>query len=311
MRKLIAIVGPTAVGKSALALELAPQLDGEIINADSRQVYRYMDIGTAKPSPEERRTVPHHLLDIVDPDADFSLALYQQLAYRTIEDIQKRERLPLLVGGTGLYVWAVVEGWQIPPAPPHPDLRRYLEAIAAEEGGLALYRRLQELDPQAASRIDPRNVRRVIRALEVIQRTGQPFSQLQQKAAPPFQSFILGLDTGRADLYHRIDRRVEAMIEKGWIEEVKRLLARGYGLELPAMSGLGYRELGLYLEGRLGLSEATQRIKYQNHRFARHQYAWFRRSDKRIHWLQAGPEASKEAQKLIKGWIAMPGSATL
>lgn len=285
MKHLIAIVGPTATGKSKLALDLAQIFDAEIVNADSRQVYRGMDIGTAKPSPEERALVPHWLLDLVDPDENFSLALYQELAYKAIQDIQQRGKLAILVGGSGLYVWSVIEGWQIPRVPPNPELRRNLEKKAKNQGSLALYQELQQLDPLAAQRIDPRNLRRVIRALEVCQLAGIPFSQLKRKESPPFSNFILGLTTQREELYQRIDARVDQMVEQGLVAEVQGLISRGYGLNLPSLSSIGYRQIGRFLRGEVSLPMAVQQIKFETHRFARHQYGWFRLDDPRIHWL--------------------------
>jgi len=283
--RLIAIVGPTAAGKSRLALRLAQQFNGEIVSADSRQMYRHMDIGTAKPGREERALVPHHLIDIVNPDEDFSLAQYQQLAYHTIVDIHQRGKLPWLVGGSGLYVWAVLEGWSIPPVPPDAALRRTLAERAAKGEVAELYQELMALDPVAAQKIDPRNVRRVIRALEVTRSAGVPFSQLQQKKAPPFQTLIIGLTAARAELYRRIDARIDEMVARGLVDEVKELVKMGYSLNLPAMSGIGYRQIGLYLRGELSLAEAIQQIKYETHRFARHQYNWFRLNDERIQWF--------------------------
>ena len=292
---LIAIVGPTAAGKSRLALELASRFDGEIVNGDSRQVYRRMDIGTAKPSPQERDQVPHHLVDIVDPDEPYSLALYLTQARQAIEDIQGRGKLPFLVGGTGQYVWGLLEGFHAPQVPPNPSLRARLEVQAVEEGTEALWQRLQEVDSIAASRIDHRNVRRVVRALEVYQETGIPFSQAQRREAPSYRSLVIGLTLDRPRLYERIDRRVEAMVEKGWPQEVAQLLEHGYSPELSSMSSLGYREMAAYTGGEMTLEEAVGRIKTATHRFARHQYAWFRLKDPRIHWLDADDEGFVDA----------------
>ena len=303
MKPLIAIVGPTAVGKSKLALFLAQNFDGEIVNADSYQVYRFMDIGTAKPSLEERALVPYHLIDIVAPDEPFSLALYQELAYKAIEDIRQRGRLPLLVGGSGLYVWAVLEGWKIPQVAPDGELRRKLEQRAAAEGSLALYRELQEIDPAAAMRIDPRNVRRVIRALEVCRVAGVPFSGLQQKSPPPFPVMTLGLTASREDLYRRIDARVDDMVKKGLVEEVRSLMGKGYGLDLSAMSGIGYRQIGGCLQGKLALPEAVQQIKFETHRLARHQYAWFRPSDPRLQWFDIREELGEAVVRWVRSAI--------
>jgi len=300
----VAIVGPTAAGKSALAIKLAREFDGEIINADSRQVYRYMDIGTAKPGREELSRVPHHLVDIKNPDEDFSLAQYQQLAYRAIDDIQRRGRLPLLVGGSGLYVRAVLEGWGIPKVGPDPEFRRSMEEKAAEDGVTELYRELIETDPEAARSIDPRNVRRLIRALEVSRQAGAPFSRLQSKEAPPFDIMIIGLTAERAELYRRIDLRVDAMIERGLVEEVRKLMNMGYSPELPAMSGIGYKQIGMYLRGELALESAVYQIKTGTHRLVRRQYNWFRLTDDSIHWFDIHDDFGPEVMALVAGFIS-------
>jgi tRNA dimethylallyltransferase len=274
---LLAIVGPTAVGKTALAIALARRLGGEIVSADSRQVYRYMDIGTAKPTPAERAAAPHHLIDVVDPDADFSLGLYQELASAAIADIAARGKLPLLVGGTGQYLAAVLQGWDVPRVAPRPELRAALEREAQAAGAVALHARLAQVDPAAAAAIQPSNLRRVIRALEVYEVTGRPISEQQTRHAPPYRARALWLALPAPALYARIDARVDAMVAAGLVDEVRGLLARGYGWELPAMSGLGYREFRPYLEGLSTLDEAVQRLKYDTHAFARRQPNWFRR----------------------------------
>ncbi len=285
MNQLLAIVGPTGVGKSKLALQLAQAFDGEIVSADSRQVYRYMDIGTAKPSSEERALAPHHLIDILNPDQDFSLAQYQRLAFQAIEGIQQRGKLAVLVGGSGQYVWSVLEGWGIPQVAPDPEFRHSLEEKAARVGEDELYQELASVDPVAAQRIDPRNVRRTIRALEVHRETETPFSQLQHKAAPPFSAQIVGLTTDRAELYRRIDLRVDGMIERGLVDEVKQLMNRGYDFNLTAMSSIGYKQIGLFLKGELTLAAAIQQIKFETHRLVRQQYTWFQLQDDRIKWF--------------------------
>ncbi|MCK4368226.1 MAG: tRNA (adenosine(37)-N6)-dimethylallyltransferase MiaA [Dehalococcoidales bacterium] len=285
MNRLLAIVGPTGVGKSNLALRLAQTFDGEIVSADSRQIYRYMDIGTAKPSPEERALVTHHLIDIASPDEDFSLAQYQRLAYRAIEDIQRRNKLALVVGGSGQYVWSVLEGWGIPQVAPDPEFRQSLEEKAASGGEDELYEELTSVDPVAAQRIDPRNVRRTIRALEVYSETETPFSRLQRKEAPPFNTLIIGLTADREELYRRIDLRVDEMIERGLVDEVKRLVNRGFNFNLTAMSGIGYKQIGMFLRGELILAGAIQQIKFETHRLVRQQYTWFRLQDDRIKWF--------------------------
>ena len=236
MNCLVAIVGPTGIGKSRLALSLAQAFNGEIVSADSRQVYRYMDIGTAKPVPQELSLVRHHLVGIINPDEDFSLAQYQHLAGRAIDDINQRNRLALLVGGSGLYVWSVLEGWEIPKVPPDLEFRRSLEKKAAEVGKDELYQELMKVDPVVADRIDRRNVRRVIRALEVQRFNKKLPPQVRYEKTLPFETLIIGLTADRSEIYRRVDLRVDRMIEQGLVEEVKKLVAMGYDLNLPAMS---------------------------------------------------------------------------
>ena len=300
---LILIVGPTAVGKTALAVRLARAVGGEIVSADSRQVYRGLDIGTAKATPQEQAQVPHHLLDVVDPDQSLGLAQYQALAYAAVEDILQRGRIPFLVGGTGQYVMAVAEGWQVPRVPPDEALRRQLYAQAETEGAAALHARLRALDPVAAGRIDPRNVRRVVRALEVCLRTGRPFSAQQQKSPPPYRLLWIGLTLPRPRLYERIDARVERMLAAGLEEEVRGLVAAGYGFDLPAMSGVGYGQFAPYLAGEISLEEVARRIKRATRRFVRHQANWFRAGDPRIHWFQAEPDPYPAVLDLIRRFL--------
>ncbi len=274
---VVALVGPTAVGKTALSLELAEALNGEIVSADSRLVYRGMDIGTAKPTPEEQARVPHHLIDLIDPAGDYSLATYQAAAYAAINAIVARGRLPLLVGGTGQYVAAVLEGWQIPHVPPQVELRNTLLAQAERDGIAILHQQLAQIDPEAAAAIDPSNVRRVIRALEVFHVTGQPMSVLQTRQPPPYRMTTLDLERPRGELYARIDERVDAMIHSGLIAEVFGLIRSGYSWELPAMSSLGYREFARLWAGTAAAPACISQLKFNTHRFARKQGAWFRR----------------------------------
>lgn len=294
MNRLVAIVGPTAIGKSRLALHLAQTFSGEIVSADSRQVYRYLDIGTAKPSRQERSLIPYHLIDIIDPADDFSLAQYQKLAYQAIDDIQQRGKLAILAGGSGLYLWSVLEGWLIPQVPPDPEFRQSLLEKAASGGTEQLYQELKKIDPVAAQSIDRRNVRRLVRAFEVHRYGGIPSPRLQRKKAPPFNILIIGLTTDRAELYRRVDSRVEQMTEQGLVEEVRQLVSTGYGLELPAMSGIGYKQIGRFLNGELTLATAIEQIKFETHRFVRRQYNWFRLSDKRIRWFDIKDEVEAE-----------------
>jgi tRNA dimethylallyltransferase len=297
---LIALVGPTAAGKTALALALAERLRErvacEVVSADSRQIYRGMDIATAKPTAAERARLPHHLLDVVWPDESYTLAQYQRDATAAIAAIHVRGRLPLLVGGTGLYVRAVVDGLAIPTVAPDPKLRAALEAEAAAQGAAALHARLAALDPLAAARIAPTNVRRVVRALEVCLVTGQPFSAQQGARPTPYHTLLLGLNMERATLYGRADARIEAMLAAGLVEETRGLVARGYGWELPAMSSLGYREVGAYLRGEATLADAVARFTLATHAYIRRQLTWFR-PDTRIIWLDATLPAESLAEQ--------------
>ncbi|MFC2039120.1 tRNA (adenosine(37)-N6)-dimethylallyltransferase MiaA [Chloroflexota bacterium] len=303
-KPLIAIVGPTATGKSNLALKLSLSLNGEIIGADSRQVYRGMDIGTAKLTPEEMSTVPHYLIDIINPDENFSLAQYRGLACQAINDIGSGGKLPMLVGGSGLYVWTVVEGWEIPEVAPNPELREMLEGRAAIGEGPELFRELAEIDPESAQRIDPRNVRRVIRALEVTGTTGIPFSQMQRREAPDFDTLVIGLTTERKELHRRIDNRVDEMIKAGLVEEVKTLLDAGYTSDLPALSGIGYKQIVMFLNGEIELEAAAQKIKVETHRLVRRQYNWFRLKNEKIHWFDIAKDIEPEIKELVTGFIS-------
>lgn len=292
------------MGKTSASLYLAPLFRGEIVNADSRQIYRHMDVGTAKPSLAERAVVPHHLIDIVDPDQEYSLALYQRQALAAIRDVHQRGKLPILVGGSGLYVRAVAEGLAIPSVPPDPDLRSELEARAQREGPQALHAELRRLDLVAAGRIDARNVRRVVRALEVTLKAGTPISELQRKRSTPFRVLKLGLTIPREELYRRIDERVDWQIAHGLIEENMALRERGYGPDLPAMSSLGYRQIAYYLDGRATLDEAVALTKNETHRFARQQNTWFRPTDSSIHWLASDASAPGRMAELVGAFLA-------
>jgi tRNA dimethylallyltransferase len=284
---LLVILGPTASGKTALALTLAAALNGEIIGADSRQIYRHMDIGTAKPIAQQRARVPHHLIDMVAPDENLGLAQYQRMAYAAIDSVHDRGNLPLLVGGTGQYITAVVEGWSIPEVPPNPTLRAELEAYAAQHGPDALHARLAARDPAAAAAIDHRNVRRVVRALEVCIETDTPITELQRKQPPPYRIRQYGLALDRDHLRARADARFDAMMADGLLDEVRWLLDHGYDRSLPAMSGLGYAQLATHLQDGLPLAEAVASAKQATHDFIRRQITWFRGHDDGIIWLDA------------------------
>jgi tRNA dimethylallyltransferase len=312
---LLVIVGPTASGKTALAIALAERLPdetsatgvtgAEAVSADSRQIYRSMDIATAKPTSEERARLPHHLLDVVSPDESYTLAQYQADATAAIASIWARHHLPLLVGGTGLYVRAVVDGLAIPQVAPNPTLRAALEADAAAHGPDALHARLAALDPIAAARIAPSNTRRVIRALEVCITSGRPFSEQQGARPTPYRPLLLGLNMERQALYARADTRVDAMLAAGLVEETRGLVARGYDWHLPAMSSLGNREIGTYLRGEASLTEAVARLKLNTHAYIRRQLTWFR-PDPRITWLDAAlptETLADQALPLMLSWL--------
>jgi tRNA dimethylallyltransferase len=303
MKRLVAIVGPTAIGKSRLALRLAKTFNGEIISADSRQVYCHLDIGTAKPSPHELSLVPHHLIDVINPDEDFSLAQYLQFARQAMEDILGRGRLPFLVGGTGLYVKAVLEGWQLPGVSPNREFRYNKEKKASEGSIDELYNELVIADPDAAAKIDRRNVRRVIRALEVCARAGRAFSQLGSKQNPAFMPCIIGLTTDRIELYRLADHRVDEMVERGLVREVEILQKMGFSLGLPSMSGIGYRQIGQFLRNEITLEEAKNRMKTGTHRFIRHQYAWFRKDDEKIRWFDIKRQPEIEIERLLSEFL--------
>lgn len=274
---LVVLLGPTAVGKTELSLQLAERFDGEIVGADSRQLYQGMDIGTAKPTPDELVRVPHHLIDLCPPDQSITLAEYQRLAYAAIDAIHARGRVPFLVGGTALYLRAVVEGLRIPEVPPNPALRAELEAVLVDQGREELFRRLAAVDPATAAVVDRNNPRRLLRALEIVLLTGQSKVELEGADPPPYAILQIGLERPRPALYARIDSRVAAMVQAGWVEETARLMAAGYAPTLPAMTSLGYREIAAYLQGEMDLEAAIARIQIETHRFVRHQLTWFRR----------------------------------
>lgn len=316
MTKVVFLIGPTAVGKTDLAIELAEAFAGEIIGADSRQVYRGFDIGTAKPTRAQRARIPHHLIDVADSDERFTLVDYLELARAAIADVAARGRVPFVVGGTGQYLWALLHGHRPPAVVPDPDLRQRLEALLHSEGTEALYAELAQLDPLLAGRTDRLNPRRVIRAMEVAMARSkhegvQGLVPLAPAHAEPVEAWasaddleeplVLGLTLPREHLYARADARIEAMLAAGWLEEVRDLIARhGDARRLPAFAALGYRQLVTHLAGEASLVESVQRAKFETHRFIRQQYAWFRRPDFGTQWLDledrvSATEAFREA----------------
>lgn len=279
MNPLIILAGPTAVGKTELSLQLAQRLEAEIISADSMQVYKRMDIGTAKPSLEERKAVPHHLIDLVEPNQDFSVADYQKCFEQTVASIYAKGKLPLLTGGTGLYIRACIQGFNLEPGEPLPDLRKKLKEEAEQYGPDYIHQRLVKVDPVAAAKIHPNDVRRVIRALEVFQNTGVPISQLQQKKNSRFKYNViyLFLNRERDELYRRIELRVDRMISEGLVEEVHSLLESGFSPQLKSMQSLGYKQICSYLQQEISLEEAIASIKQETRHYAKRQLTWFRK----------------------------------
>ena len=300
--KIVVIAGPTAGGKSAAALELAGLFEAEIINADSMQVYRYLDIGTAKPTQAERNAVKHHLIDILYPDEEFSAALYREAAQGAIADIQARGKRAMVVGGTGLYIKALtaglIRGGEVDPA-----IRSRLQAEAQAGGREQLYGRLKEADPATAAQLHPHDTYRVVRALEVYERTGQPISTLRKShlfKEGPYQTLKIGLQKERGELYDRIDQRVDAMMEQGLTEEVARILEMGYAPSLKALQSLGYKQIIHHLQGEYDLAEAVRLIKRDTRRYARRQLTWFK-GDSEIRWIEY-PRDRNVVKDMIEGF---------
>ena len=293
-RSIVVVVGPTGVGKTDVAFHLATQLGGEIVSADSRLVYRTMDIGTAKPDAAMRREVPHHMIDLVDPDRQYTSKDYERAARAAIEDILKRGKVPVVAGGTGLYVKALFHGIFDGPGA-NPELRRHLQDLGRREGGQSLWRRLSRVDPDKARVTDPRNLARVIRALEVFETTGEPMSVLERAATPfavPFAT--IGLVRDRGDLYARIEQRVDCMIEAGLVDEVRGLVGRGYAESPVVKKTLGYGEILQYLRGDIPLTAATALIKKNTRHFAKRQLTWFRK-DPATRWMDVTARSDYEA----------------
>jgi tRNA dimethylallyltransferase len=298
-RPLLAIAGATATGKSDLAVRLAETLDGEAVNADAYALYRGLDIGTAKPTRVMQARVRHHLVDVADPDEPLTLARYLDAAHAALDDIWARGKLPVLAGGSGQYVWALLEGWQVPRVAPDLELRAELEALPVD----ALHQRLDALDSEAAARLDPNNPRRLVRAIEVVSRTGLPLAACQTRQPIDADVLIIGLRLPREQLYERIDRRAEAQFAAGFVEEVQGLRDAGYGETSPLRSGVGYKEVSAHLDGAYDLDEALRRTKNANHRLVRRQGAWFKDGDERIHWVEASVDPLPKALEMVDPWV--------
>jgi len=304
-KPLIIIIGPTAVGKTEVSINLAEELNGEIISADSRLFYRGMNIGTAKPSSTDQNRVCHYLIDVADIDETWSLAVFQEAVYRIADEIRGRGKIPFLVGGTGQYVRAIIEGWCIPPQEPNSKLREKLQSWGYTIGSEKLYEKLQMLDPAAAEKIEPRNMRRTIRALEVILSTGRLFSTQRYRKPIDFQYKLIGLLRDRKELYQRIDKRIERMFRAGLLEEVQTILNSGFERTLPSLSAIGYKEAIALLHDEIDQDEAIRLIKRRTRQYVRRQANWFKESDPKIKWFRMKPGVNEVVKTFIlstDGW---------
>ncbi|MGC9968124.1 MAG: tRNA (adenosine(37)-N6)-dimethylallyltransferase MiaA [Minisyncoccia bacterium] len=300
MPKIVAVVGPTASGKTALAIAIARRFDGEIVSADSRQVYRGMDIGTAKPTRTEMRAAPHHLIDIKNPDEEYAVAEYKEDALLAIRDILARKKLPIVIGGTGLYVKAVLENLDIPKIKANPALRERLEREIKERGLPAVFDKLVALDPEAAYVVDPKNPRRIVRALEVALTTGIPFTAQRKKNEPLFDALVIGLNPPPDILRKRIDARVDRMVRDGLVKETEQLVKK-YGADCQALDAIGYREIIDYLQKKHSLPETVALIKTNTWHYAKRQLTWFRK-DKTVRWMRG----KSKTFAAIKKWLGDP-----
>jgi tRNA dimethylallyltransferase len=303
VKPVILLIGPTAVGKTELSIALAKAIGAEIVSVDSRLLYRGMSIGTAKPAPAVMDTIRHHLIDVAEPTETWSLSRYLKAVELAISGIHDRRNVPLLVGGTGQYLAAIVEGWQPPPRADDPGFRQEMQAIARREGPKALHARLAQVDPAAADRIDARNVRRVVRALEIYHVTNTPPSEQRKRVPPEYSFLILGLKRDREELYQRIDDRIEAMIAAGWVEEVASLLDQGLSEDSPALSAIGYRQIAEYLEGQRDMESVLLQTQRLTRQFVRRQDNWFRRLGSRVNWFDAERDPAEEMIELARTWL--------
>ena len=303
MLDIIVILGPTVVGKTELSIRLAEKFKGEIVSADSRLLYRGMDIGTAKPSQTDRERVPHHLIDVSPPSESWSVARFVHEAGGIIDQIQRRKNLPFLVGGSGQYITALLEGWSPPPQPKNRQLRAQFEKVGREQGRAILHQQLAQVDPVSAERIQATNQRRVIRALEIYHSTGIPASQQRNNKPPGYRILRIGLRLARKALYTRIDRRIDQMMANGFEDEVRALVNQGFDLELPAMSAIGYKQIGMAISGKISFEEAIKQIQKLTRQFVRRQDNWFKETDPEIHWFDVRGELVAATSVLIREFL--------
>lgn len=304
-KKLLAIVGPTASGKTSLSIELAKRFHGEIVNGDSRLFYRGLDIATAKPTADERQGIPHNLIDILGPTDDFNLKSFAELAHKTIDQVTARNNLPILTGGSGQYVWSLLEGWDIPEISPNDSLRNELENQLEREGVESLAERLSELDRKVAKMTDLRNPRRVIRAMERALSDSE-YSPRQKSAEPPYDSLIVGLTADRPVLHKRVSDRLQKMIDTGWEQEVRNLIDSGVPCDSKSMSGIGYRQMAGFVKGDYSLDEAVRLTNVATNRLIRHQNNWFKAVDTRIRWFDnstGGDEFVESVAEYVSHWM--------
>lgn len=304
-KPVIFLVGPTASGKTSLSIQIAKFLETEIISADSKYFYRKMNIGTAKPSLKEMEGIHHHMIDIADPNETISVAVFKEETEKIISALHEKQKIPVVVGGTGQYIHAIIHNWSMPQIGPEPKLREFLEKYAAEHGKEKLYKYLEKYDPEAAEIIDFRNVRRTIRAIEVIMKTGRKFSNLRKASTSLYDQKIIGIHWDREELYRRIDQRIDEMIANGFIKEVEQLMKSGYSLNIPAMSAIGYREIMYYLRGKCVLEEAITLIKRNSRQYVRRQANWFKENDPTIKWFDGRKLDINQVMKYLtsqEGW---------
>ena len=305
-KNIVIIAGSTASGKTKLGIELAKRINGEVVSADSMQIYKYMDIGSAKPTIDEMQGIPHHMIDVVTPDVEFSVALYRKMAVECIDDIINRGKVPIVVGGTGLYINSLTHPLNFTETAKDEEYRNYLQTIAEEKGNEYVHEMLKDVDIDSYNKLHPNDLKRIIRALEVYKNTGKPISEYQRESKQrdiEFNLAFIGLTMDRAKLYDRINKRVDLMFEMGLVDEVKKLKEMGYNKEMTSMQGIGYKEVFDYLDGYFTLDEIKDIIKQSTRRYAKRQLTWFRRED-RIYWVNLDEfDSFKEVLENIVGYI--------